>query len=176
YDCYPIITHLDNIALQVTAAIPTSFDVYLGTNASPGMSEFRGTTATPSWNATNLQPGILYFWRIVAKRGTNQAAGPVWQFRTRPLIDHFQWSAIATQQYVGQPVAVMLTAKGATNETLTDFASSVTLSGTGLTGNRQLFLGNFEDGNSAGWDVERVNPGPYNQQVTTSTAAAGRYS
>ncbi len=176
YYCSPIITHLDNIALQVTAVTPTSFDVYLGTNANPGASEFRGNTPKPNWNATNLQLDTVYFWRIVAKQGASQAAGPLWQFRTRPLIDHFQWSAIATQQYVGQPITVMLSAKGAANETLSNFTSPVTLSGTALTGNRQLFMDNFEDGNSEGWKVERGFAGPYNQQVTTSSAAAGQYS
>ena len=175
YHCYLMLTYLDNIALQVTSASATSFDVYLGTNANPGAAEFRGNTSNATWNVTNLQPDTVYFWRIVANRSASQTAGPVWQFRTRPLIDRLQWSAIATQQYVGQPIAIMLTAKGETNQILADFTAPVSLSGTALTGGQALFQDNFEDGNSTGWVVERVRPGPYNQQVTTN-AAVGRYS
>jgi len=170
-----MLTYLDNIALQVTSASATSLDVYLGTNANPGPAEFRGNTSNATWNVTSLQPDMVYFWRIIANRGASQTAGPVWQFRTRPLIDRLQWSAIATQQYVGQPIAIMLTAKGETNQTFADFNAPVSLSGTVLTGSQALFQDNFEDGNSAGWVVERVHPGPYSQQVTTN-AAVGRYS
>ena len=175
YYCYKLNSYLDNVALQVTSAVPTVFDVYLGTNAIPGPAEFRATTSSPSWNAIALQPGTAYFWKVSAKRGGAEISSPTWQFTTAasPGIDHFKWSAIATQQFVGEPFYVSLTAQGLTNNTISTFSEPTRITGSLMSGRRQLFYYDFEDGNFSGWTTGSSS---YSQFVTTQTAASGRYS
>jgi len=90
-------------------------------------------------------------------------------------VDHFTWSAISTLQYVGYPFFVSVAAQGATSDVLADFNQPVTISGSLTTGHRQLFLADFEDGDSTGWNSDE-GQGTYLQSVTTQTAATGRYS
>lgn len=77
--------------------------VYFGTssnavlNATNGSPECQGAFAvvtnifvvTNSFNVTNLNSALTYFWRVdqwdVANGVTNLAKGPVWEFRTRHL-------------------------------------------------------------------------------------------
>jgi hypothetical protein len=171
------VIYLDDLALQVSSSITTSFDLYFGTNAIPGGNEFQGSTASNAWNVASLNPDTTYFWKVVARRGAAMVSGPVWQFRTAPALPvcHFAWSAIATQQYVGYPFFVSLAAQSAVSNVVADFNQPVTISGSLTTGQRQLFLQNFEDGNSTGWNSDE-GQGAYSQSVTTQTAAMGRYS
>ncbi len=64
-------------------------------------------------------------------------------------IDHFDWSAITSPQFVGQPFAVSITAKDSSGLTLTAFTGPVNLSGStggGVITNR--ILGDVVDNNS----------------------------
>ena len=50
-------------------------------------------------------------------------------------VDHFTWDAIGSTQYVGQAISVSITAKDASNNTISSFTNNVTLSGwTGSSG------------------------------------------
>jgi hypothetical protein len=60
-------------------------DVYLGTSSTPAFK----TTVSVSPNTTKkltvsgLQPGTLYYWKVVSKTMANKtASGPVWRFGT----------------------------------------------------------------------------------------------
>ncbi len=57
----------------------TSYDVYLGTQASPPL--VTNTTAT-SYTPGTLNAGALYFWRVVAREGASASGSAVWSFTT----------------------------------------------------------------------------------------------
>lgn len=110
-----------------TGGAPDSYDVYFGTNPSPGVAELVGNTATPSWTLPLLTGGTTYYWKIVAKRGAQTTAGPVWEF-TVPLGGppvRYQWSAIALQQLVDGPFPVTITGYDAENRASTSFNGPV---------------------------------------------------
>jgi hypothetical protein len=83
----------------VPAGFAISNFVFFGTdsnavaNATIASPEFKGLTAaflgTNTWNVTNLNSRLTYYWRIdqldVSNGATNVANGFVWMFRTRHL-------------------------------------------------------------------------------------------
>ncbi|HUI08412.1 MAG TPA: T9SS C-terminal target domain-containing protein [Verrucomicrobiae bacterium] len=67
-------------------------DVYFGTNsnavntATHASPEFKGSQTNNTWNATNLDSALTYYWRIDEVDATNGVfKGDVWRFRTRHL-------------------------------------------------------------------------------------------
>ncbi len=118
--------HIDKVSVTLGAPTPTTFDVYFGTNPTPGPAEFQGSTTNTSWDLPTLAPLTTYYWQIVARR-LGQTAGPVWQFTTRG-VDHFEWSAIASPQVVAQPFAAAVAAKDDMGNTVSNFTGTVNLS------------------------------------------------
>jgi len=45
---FPLDVHIDAVSLVATYPTPPRFDVYFGTNPSPGAAEYQGTTRTRS--------------------------------------------------------------------------------------------------------------------------------
>ncbi len=75
--------HLDNISLFVGSPLPTTFDVYFGTNPVPGATEFVGTATNTSWELPPLTQWTTYYWQVIARRGPAGVPSPVWRFLTR---------------------------------------------------------------------------------------------
>jgi len=58
-----------------------SYDVYLGTDSNP--PNVARDISPPYYNpAQNLASNTKYYWRIVAKDGSNATGGPTWSFTT----------------------------------------------------------------------------------------------
>jgi hypothetical protein len=74
--------HLDNVSVAAGSAAPTTFQVYFGTNSTPGGSDYQGTTANESWNLPTLAGGMNYYWQIKSIRAGATNPGPVWTFHT----------------------------------------------------------------------------------------------
>ena len=69
-----------------------SHDVYFGTDsnavvvATHASPEFQGNQTTNTWNATDLDSALTYYWRIDEIDSTNGVSkGEIWRFRTRHL-------------------------------------------------------------------------------------------
>ena len=60
-----------------------TYDVYFGTNPTPGAGEFLGNTSAKAWTLPRLQKNTTYYWRVVTKDANGTVPGPVWQFETR---------------------------------------------------------------------------------------------
>ncbi len=61
-----------------------SYDVYFGTDPTPGPGDFRGSTSDSNWALPTLHYSTQYYWRIVAKNDCgNSYEGPTWEFTTR---------------------------------------------------------------------------------------------
>ena len=60
-----------------------NYDVYFGTNPTPGAGELQGSTATKAWNLPRLQKSTTYYWRIVTRDSNGTVPGPVWSFETK---------------------------------------------------------------------------------------------
>ena len=75
--------HLDDVSVDLGSPAPTTFDVYFGTNATPGAAEFLGNTTNTTWSLPPLAQFTTYYWQVVARRGSATVAGPVWRFTTR---------------------------------------------------------------------------------------------
>jgi hypothetical protein len=82
---YFLDVHLDEIGVWSSTLPGPTYDVYFGTNPSPGAPEFLGSTTNTYWALPDLAPNLAYFWQVVAHR-TNQAPGPVWQFSVLPTL------------------------------------------------------------------------------------------
>jgi uncharacterized repeat protein (TIGR01451 family) len=128
---YYLDVHLDNLSLQLGPERPTLFEVYFGTNSSPGLAEFQGSTTNSFWAIPPLPLDTACFWKVVARRGAAESAGPVWQFTTRGIgpLHHFGWANIPTPQLVGVPFAVAITAQDDIDNTVTNFTGAVRLGG-----------------------------------------------
>jgi len=121
--------HLDNVSVRLEDNGLTTFDVYLGTNATLTATNFLGNTATNFWDLPDLELSTTYYWRIVSRRGTTTTAGPVWQFGTRSVggADHFDFGPIATTQFVDQPFNTTVTARDDINNVATNYLGTVQL-------------------------------------------------
>jgi len=161
--------HVDNVSVEVSAAAPTTYDVYFGTNPTPGPPQLLGNTTNTFWDLPALTPMTTYYWQIVAKR-LGQTIGPVWQFSTRG-VDHFEWTTIGSPQHATVPFTASITAKDDLNNVVSNFTGAVKISG--LTGSDKVFGDDFEDGNFGDWTTEG---GSYTRSVTTATAAGGTHS
>jgi hypothetical protein len=137
----PFNVHLDNISVLVKSP-GTTYDVYFGTNSNPGVNEFLGNSTNTAWDLPPLQPLTTYFWRLVARQGTEQTPGTLWQFTTPRVgpVDHFAWSSVPSPQYAGRPFAATITARDAANYVVTNFSGSVALSAAAGTGARSHSL------------------------------------
>jgi len=62
--------------------VPT-YDVYFGTNPTPGASERLGNSATKIWVLPKLLRNTTYYWQIVSKDSNGSTPGPIWSFKTR---------------------------------------------------------------------------------------------
>jgi hypothetical protein len=102
----------------------TSYDVYLGTSASPPFAvNVTGTSYTP---AAALNPSTLYYWKVIAKNSAGSApASATWSFTTLP----------------SAPPAVSLTAP---TNTASNQLSTVSLSWASASGatSYDVYLGN----------------------------------
>ena len=65
-----------------TGVVPT-YDVYFGTNPTPGASERLGNSATKIWVLPKLLRNTTYYWQIVAKDANGSTPGPIWSFKIR---------------------------------------------------------------------------------------------
>lgn len=121
--------HLDNISVRLEDNGVTSFDVYLGTNATFTSQNLLGNTVSNTWQLPDLALSTTYYWQIVSRRGASTTAGPVWQFTTRGIgaIDHFEFEPVALNQTIGEPFATTLTARDDINNVATGFSSPVHL-------------------------------------------------
>jgi hypothetical protein len=72
----------------------TSYDVYFGTNAIPGLAEFKTNQTATSFNPGPLVYSNAYFWRIDSVNAGGTIIGDVWSFTTanEPLRGTLQFS------------------------------------------------------------------------------------
>jgi len=60
-----------------------SYDVYFGTNPTPGGSEFKGNTGASGWNPPgDLIQNTTYYWRIDTMDRCQFIEGDIWSFTT----------------------------------------------------------------------------------------------
>jgi len=67
---------------------PTGYDVFLDTDNPPTAQVVNNANVLTYISQTNLEPGTVYYWRVVPKHTTNQdtptANCPIWSFTTFP--------------------------------------------------------------------------------------------
>jgi hypothetical protein len=64
------------------SGLVTTYDVYLGTDPSPGANQLLGSVNGKSWDPDSLALNITYYWKVVARDGNGSASSPVWRFTT----------------------------------------------------------------------------------------------
>ncbi len=62
----------------------TSYDVYFGTNPTPGVGQLIGNQGATSYNPGTLAGDTTYYWRIDARSAGGVTAGDIWSFSTPP--------------------------------------------------------------------------------------------
>lgn len=145
--------HLDDIRLEVSPLQGTTFDVYFGTNASPGLPEFQGRTDRLTWPIRDLAANGSYYWKVVARDGSDAVAGPGWEFRVGPKAEftRFSWTPIGWPQYLDRPFAVTILAEDRFRHAAETFNGTVHLAALVPRQEPPLVL------------IAEVDPGPTNQ-------------
>ena len=102
-----------------------SFDIYLGTNPSPGSNEFKGNQVLTSYVPDALTYDTTYYWRIDSKNANGTATGDVWQFTTRPAPPEVTVTAedARASEKDSDPGVFRIRRTGETNTDLTVFFS-----------------------------------------------------
>ena len=77
---------LDTVLRWTRNARTTSFDVYLGTDANLGATDFQASVAQAEFSP-HLAPGSRYYWRIDARGAGGITRGPVWTFTTSGTLE-----------------------------------------------------------------------------------------
>lgn len=62
--------------------LTATYDVYFGTNPTPGAAELQGTTSQTSWPVT-VAAATTYYWQVVTHDANGTVPGPIWSFTTR---------------------------------------------------------------------------------------------
>jgi Matrixin len=75
------ITTSANTASWLAAARATSYDVYLGTSATPAL--YKQNVTGTSVTLRKLVKDSVYYWRVVAKNSSGSATSATWSFRKR---------------------------------------------------------------------------------------------
>ncbi len=60
-----------------------SYTVWLGTDPD-NLAQVDAEGAAPQYNASGLESGRTYYWRIIAQNAAGQTTGPIWSFTTAP--------------------------------------------------------------------------------------------
>jgi len=61
----------------------TSYDVYFGTNISPGSTEYKFNTSSTTFIPGSLAYDTTYYWRIDSRNSHGTTEGNVWQFTSQ---------------------------------------------------------------------------------------------
>ena len=62
-----------------------SYDVYFGTNETPGANEFMQNQTGTQYNVASLEPATTYYWRIDVVEAGTVRTGDIWSFTSAPL-------------------------------------------------------------------------------------------
>lgn len=90
----------------------TTYDVYLGTDATPDADEHQATVGATMFDPGRLSAGTQYYWRVDANNAAGTTAGPVWSFTTAGAPDtqpSFGPGTVANQNYPQNTAIVPLT-------------------------------------------------------------------
>jgi subtilisin family serine protease len=112
----------------VSGGAPDSYDVLFGITSMP--AELVGNVVTAQMTLPRLEPGVTYYWQVIAKRGGLSRAGPVWSFAVPPVgaVHHFGWSDVPAAAARGTAFTSRVTAYDEWDNEIDDFAGPVTLS------------------------------------------------
>ena len=78
--------HLDDVSVKISTLPPPTYDVYFGTNPTPGAPQLLGSTTNTYWALPQLAPFTTYYWQIVARRAQpDRGAGLAVQFPAHAL-------------------------------------------------------------------------------------------
>ena len=80
----------------------TTYDVYLGTDATPDSDEHQATVGTTLFDPGPLSSGTQYYWRVDANNAAGTTPGAVWSFTTAGAADtqpSFGTRTVANQSY-----------------------------------------------------------------------------
>lgn len=90
-----------NVTLSWTGGDPdgdaVTYDLYFGTATNPPL--YSADLTTTAFVKGSLQSYTRYYWKIVAKDGTNTVTGPIWSFLTKPneiVNDNFESRPLGT--------------------------------------------------------------------------------
>jgi subtilisin family serine protease len=144
---------------------PVSYDVYFGSSASLGAAELVASGITQRSHALpRLMRGASYFWKVVAKAGSQEQSSVVWQFTVAPLGDvvSFAWSSIPSPQLIHQPFTATLTAKDAYGDTVTSFTGQANLAT--FTGDPEMAITELSVSANDGLELTNVSYRPVDLQ------------
>jgi hypothetical protein len=69
-----------SLTLSWSSSGATRYDLYFGTDSNPPLKA--SDLTSNQYSVSNLSPGTIYYWKVVAKNDYGQTAGDVWWFTT----------------------------------------------------------------------------------------------
>ena len=113
---------------SVSGGAPDSYDVLFGTLPVP--AELVGNVESAVLTLPRLEPGVTYYWRVIARRGAQIRAGPVWSFTVPPVgaVHHFGWSDVPAAAARGSAFTSRVTAYDEWDNEIVGFTGPLMLS------------------------------------------------
>lgn len=111
-----------------SGGVPQSYDVLFGT--APAPVELVGAVTTPALALPRLEPGVTYYWQVIARLGVQTRAGPVWSFSVPPVgnVHHLGWSEVPAVAARGTGFTSRVTAYDVWDNAVSGFTGPVSLS------------------------------------------------
>jgi len=140
------------LAVTATGSAPLAYQwQFNGTN----LAKATGSTLT----LTNVQTTQAGYYDVLITNIVGTVTSSNALLTVNPL-DHFDWSSLATPQFVNRPFAVTLLAKDPTDTTITNFTGTVLLGATNGTTVSPAVSGSFVQGAWSGnLTVSQFSPG-----------------
>ena len=140
------------LAVTATGSTPLAYQwQFNGTN----LAKATGSTLT----LTNVQTAQAGYYDVLITNVVGTVTSSNALLTVNPL-DHFDWSSLATPQFVNRPFAVTLLAKDPTDTTITNFTGTVLLGATNGTTVSPAVSGSFVQGAWSGnLTVSQFSPG-----------------
>ena len=155
--------------IWVGQSAASSYDVYLGTSASPPLA---ATTYMPNYSPSKLAGDSLYYWRVVARDAGGSTTSATWSFTTQVDLPSVPVLIAPTDRATGVSLTPVLSWNASSGATSYDvyFGTAASQSRVTTTSGTTYSSGTLNPGTVYYWQVVAKNAAGSSPSVTWSYA------